>query len=282
MKHVSTPFAAFAPVAPLVLVGTLVALAALQDSRPPAAAASTAGATRVEVYEFAVRRQPKIEGITLYGSEGLEIKLAVEVPGKSLLSIDEERTTLRTWADDQGTSLAPAEDDFFHWAQMDTRWDDDERMDVATLALRTASLPVAGAQRVKLDATLVFVDAGDLTTRDVSAAIAKGSKFELAGQNVEISEVNAVEDSDEWAVQVAFTTKAPLDALQTLVFKDAEGNEIASDDYGSSSMSMFGKKTYTYYYMLGRAVDSATLSATYYARMGHVEVPLALELGVGL
>jgi hypothetical protein len=280
MKHAATPFVA---VAPLALLGTLVALAALQDSRPPAASAPGASAARVDVYEFTTRRQPKIEGVTLYGSEGVEIKLAVEVPGASLLAIDEDATVLRGWADDQGTNLAPSdEDSFFHWAQMDTRWDEEERMDVATLTVRTERLPVAGAERVKLDATLVFVDAADLTTKDVTTPIAKGSKFELAGVAAEITEVTAVEDSDEWAVQVAITTKKPLAALQGLVFKDAEGAEIPSDDYGSSSMSMFGSKSYTYYYMLGRAVDSATLSASYYARMGTVEVPLALDLGVGL
>jgi hypothetical protein len=82
--------------------------------------------------------------------------------------------------------------------------------------------------------------------------------------------------------QIELQSSKPLDALQSMVMKDAEGNEIVCEEMGSGEMGMFGKTTYSYYYGLGKAVDAATITATYYARMGTVEVPLKLSAGVGL
>jgi hypothetical protein len=276
MKTTTTAFAASAP---LALLGSLALVALVQDERPATPAASGA---QIELYEIAIRREAKTEGVTLFGNAGVDLKVAVVVPGASLLRLDEEKTKLAKWTDDAGNDLTPSEDSWWFWAQMDGRWDEEARMDLATLTLHTDRLPGSGANRIVLESTVVFVDAGDLTTTDVQAALTVGSKFTLAGVDVKVSSVSEVEDSETVVRQIELQSSKPLDALQSLTFKDADGTEIVSESMGSGSMGMLGKTTYSYYYGLGKAVDAATLSATYYARMGTVEVPVKVSVGVGL
>jgi hypothetical protein len=272
---------AFAASAPLALFGSLALVAFVQEERPAAPAPAASGA-QIEIYEVAMRREPKTEGVTLFGNAGTDVKVAVVVPGASLLKLDEEKSKLVKWTDDAGTDLTPSEDSWWYWAQMDTRWDDEPRMELATLTLHTDRLPASGANRINLESTLVFVDAGDLTTSDVTAPLTIGSKFNLAGVDVKVASVSEVEDSETVVRQIELQSSKPLDALQSLTMKDAEGNEFVCEKMGSGSMGMFGKTTYSYYYGLGKAVDAATLTATYFARMGTVEVPLKLSVGVGL
>jgi hypothetical protein len=281
MKTSTTVFAASAP---LALFGSLALVAFVQEERPaaPAPAASATSAVQIELYEVAMRREPKTEGVTLFGNAGTDLKIAVVVPGASLLRLDEEKSKIAKWTDDAGTDLTPTEDSWWFWAQMDGRWDEEARMDLATLTLHTDRLPASGANRITLESTLVFVDAGDLTTSDVAAPLTLGAKFTLAGVEMKVAALSEIEDSETVVRQIELQSSKPLDALQSMVMKDAEGNEIVCEEMGSGSMGMFGKTTYSYYYGLGKAVDAATITATYYARMGTVEVPLKLSAGVGL
>ncbi|WP_145182449.1 hypothetical protein [Planctomycetes bacterium Pla163] len=280
MKRFLIAIAALAPTVPALLVADPER--APQQTPAPTAVAAQGGIT-VNPYQVKVVREPGIEGLEVFDEPGIEIKVAIQVPGKPLLEVVDDRCTVRRFVDDAGTDLAPGlEAGFFHWAQLDSRWGDDPDMTIASLTLTAGSLPSPKAGRLELDATVVMLSASDLDTDEVALEFKKGVKFELAGIPFTISDVEDVEDGWGDAVQqITLETNTALDAIQKFTLLGPDGAEVGCDEMGTTTMS-FGERV-TIRKDIGPHVKlaSGTLRVSYYRTLEEVEVPLALDLGVG-
>jgi hypothetical protein len=280
MKRFLIAIAALAPTVPALLVADPER--APQETPAPAAVAARAGIT-VDPYQMKVMRAPGVEGLEVFGEPGVEIKVAIQVEGKPLLEVVDDRCTVRSFVDDAGTDLAPGlEAGFFHWAQLDSRWGDDPDMTIASLTLTAGMVPSPKAGRLKLDATVVLLSASDLDTDEATIEFKKGVEFELAGIPFTISDVEDVEDGWGDAIQeITLETNTPLDAIQKFTLLGPDGEEVGCDELGTTTMS-FGERV-TIQKGLGPHVKLAggTLRVSYYRTLEEVEVPLVLDLGVG-
>lgn len=236
----------------------------------------------VELIETTVRKQSKIEGVPFYNNSGLEMRVAVHLDGKPLLSVDPDASRFTKWSDDQGTDLgAGAPTGFFHWVDMDTRFGDDQPDDVAVLTIKTKSLPVAAASRVTFEGVIVMNSASELQTSSADVVLEKGTKFEIAGLEIEVTSVEE-EDWGHTQLQLEFTSMSNMDAIQAIRFLGADGKAIEHEDMGSGSMGFGGKVTYTQNYGLKDVVKTVKIEADFFAKIEKVEVPLTIAFGPGL
>ncbi|MEZ5977468.1 MAG: hypothetical protein R3F34_04540 [Planctomycetota bacterium] len=242
----------------------------------------TAPAITTDLYSFSVRREPTVEGVSLWNNAGVEFQVALKVPGSTLLSVDGDHCKIRSFVDDKGTNLAAGtEDSYFGWVQMATRFDDDENLDTTSLTITTTTLPAKGASRIDLDATAVLLDAGDPSTASLDVALAIDTPVVVGPIDAKISEIA----SEEWGdvvMRIELQSSKAFDAIRSIEFQDADGNAIGSEDMGSGSWEVFGKKTYTRSIGLHAKVERAKIVVNYWGRLDMLEVPLRFSAGVGL
>ena len=236
----------------------------------------------IELIETTVRKQSKIEGVPFYSNSGIEMKVAVHLDDKPLLSVDPQASRFTKWTDDQGTDLGVgAPTGFFHWVDMDARFGDDQPDDVAVLTIKTKSLPAPASKRVSFEGVIVMNSASELETDSADVTLETGAKFEIAGLEIEVTAVEE-EDWGHTKLQLEFTSMTDMDAIQAIRFLGADGEVIEHEDMGSGSMGFGGKVTYTQNYGLKDVVKTVKIEADSFAKIEKVEIPIAIEYGPGL
>lgn len=233
----------------------------------------------VELYAASFQREPASPGLTLYGVEGIELKVGVHQAGATLLEIDKDATTITSWKDDQGTDLSKgAPSGFFHWAELEGRFGDDVRMDTAGITLKTKTMPSPEATRVTLDAQLGLLVASDPQQDSVTLKVEKGATMTLAGIDFEVARV----DDMGGQTMLELNCQQSLEAIQAFRFHGEDGGELTADDMGSGSMGFGGKVTYSKSFGLPGKPASVRIEVDYFAKVETQTIPLKLTFGVGL
>lgn len=257
------------------MVGAAIAL----FLAPAAVAQETS--TRVEAVQLTVRSKPTIDGVKMFGDPGIELQLAVKVPGKPILSVDADNSKLVRFVDDQGTDLAKgAPTGFFSWVSLSNAFRD-EPTDSCLLDIKTKTLPSGKAGRLEIEAEIALIAASGSQTKEQKVQLKKGTKITcgpvpMTLGNVEKSSFGGSE------LNVQISSDQRMDAIKSLVFVDAKGKEIEVQPMGESSFGFGGKKTYTKSFGLPKKLGAVTIKITSYAKMEAVKVPVKLSVGMGL
>jgi len=236
---------------------------------------------RVEPVQLTVRKKPSIEGVKVFGDPGLELEVAVLLPGKPILSVDADKSRIVSFTDDAGTDLkAGAPTGFFSWVKLSTAFRD-EPIETGILEIRTKTLPATKAQRITLDAVVALVSASGTTEKKGKVALKKGTKIEFGPVPMTVSNVEASSFGGS-KLSVQFSSDKNMDAIKEIEFLDAGGKRIDARSMGTGSFGMGGKKTYTKTFGLPKKLDAVTVRIVSHAKMQTIEVPLKVSMGVGL
>lgn len=236
---------------------------------------------RVEPVQLTVRKKPTIDGIKVFGEPGLEMEVAVLLPGKPILSVDAAKSRINSFKDDAGTDLkAGAPTGFFSWVKLSTAFRE-EPIPSGTLEIRTKTLPAKKAGRIELDAVVAIVTASGTAEKKGTVALKKGAKIEFGPVPMTIGNVEASSFGGS-KLSVQLSSDQDMEAIKKIEFLDAKGKVIDAKSMGSGSFGFGGKKTYTKTFGLPKKIDSVTLRIVSHANMKTVELPLKLSMGVGL
>jgi hypothetical protein len=237
--------------------------------------------TTVEAVQLTVRAKPTIDGVKMFGEPGVELQLAARVPGKPILAVDGDKSRLVRLVDDQGTDLAKgAPTGFFSWISLSNAFRD-EPTDTCLLDVKTSTLPAAGAGRLELEAEVALISASGSVTNEQKVKLEKGAKVTCGPVPMTLGSVEKSSFGGS-ALNVQLSSEQRMDAIKSVVFVDAKGNEIEVQPMGEGSFGFGGKKTYTKSFGLPKKLGEVTVRITSYAKMGTVKLPVKLSIGMGL
>jgi len=243
--------------------------------------AAQTSASKVEAVQLTVRTKPTIDGVKMFGEPGVELQLAVKLPGKPILSVDADRSKLVRYVDDQGTDLAAgAPTGFFSWVSLSNAFRD-EPTDSCLLDIKTKTLPAAKAGRLEIEAEVALVSASGTESKDQKLALKKDTKITCGPVPMTLSNVEKSSFGGS-ALNVQISSDQRMDGVKAIAFLDAKGKEIEVQPMGESSFGFGGKKTYTKSFGLPKKLDQVTLRITSYAKMETIKVPVKLSVGMGL
>lgn len=239
------------------------------------------GGAQVEPVQLTVRHKPTIEGVKVFGDPGVELQVAVRLPGKPILAVDSAKSRIVSFVDDVGTDLgAGAPTGFFSWVSLSSAFRD-EPVASALLDIKTRTLPAAKAQRLEIHAVVALITASGTQDKSAKVALKKGAKIEFGPIPMTISNVEKSSFGGS-AINVQISSDQRMDAIKEIVFLDGKGKPIDAKSMGSGSFGMGGKKTYTKSYGLPKRVAEVSLRIVSYTKMETVEVPIKLSMGLGL
>lgn len=153
----------------------------------------------------------------------------------------------------------------------------------AILDVTTKKLPPQGTAKLSVTGELLVSTGGKTEESKVEAKLVKGSKFKLAGINVEVTDAGKPDWGDE-PLSVTLQTSDPggFDKIKELVFLDEAGKPIKAQTGGTMTMNFGASKQIAIDYRLGKKVEKATLKAQVYTDLETKPLPLKLEVGLGL
>jgi hypothetical protein len=111
--------------------------------------------------------------------------------------------------------------------------------------------------------------------------LTKGTKISAGQTSFMVGDVSP-NDFGEAKLRVTLENKTGFDAIRSIVFLDAQGNEIKTEQMGSSRAGFNDEFTYGQSYGLPDKVDSVTLKISYFEKVESIEIPLDLKVSVGL
>lgn len=153
----------------------------------------------------------------------------------------------------------------------------------AILDVNTKKLPPKGTAKLSVTGELLVSTGGKTEESKVEAKLAKGTKFKLAGINVEVTDAGNPDWGDE-PLSVTLQTSDPggFDKMKELVFLDEAGKPIKAQTGGTMTMNFGRSRSVAIDYRLGKKVEKATLKAETYTDLETKPLPLKLEVGLGL
>jgi hypothetical protein len=144
------------------------------------------------------------------------------------------------------------------------------------------SVPAGGAKSLTLKGKVVVLCSPrtrEAVQKDV--ALLKGTQIELGPIKAEITDVRGEEQGKR--LYVDFTNDTGPEVLKELRFEDAQGKEIKSRQFDSSSAESGGKTILDVkFYDLAGNPDKVTVKAVYYEKIEKFEVPVDLTVSLGL
>jgi hypothetical protein len=222
-----------------------------------------------------VKPLPKDSGLERIRFPGTKLEMSVTQPGKYILEIDTEATTLTSITDDKNTDLTKGYDKFpfLGWLNFPG-----ERSKDGSRFLFLAEFPRApadGATKVRLKGALVLRMGADEKTVEEKKVTVKEGKPAKVGP-FEVGQGKAF--FSETAV-VDFVSTTP--GLKVVAFSDKDGKPLTGKQVGHLSFTLNGKTTYTAQYEVKADLTELTVRVTYFAKVESVTVPLDVTVSAG-
>lgn len=237
--------------------------------------------TAVEPVKLTIRHKPTMAGIKVFGDPGLELQVAVKVPGKPILAVDAAKSRIIKFVDDTGTDLkAGAPTGFFSWVSMSNAFRD-EPVDSVLLDITTKTLPGKKSHRIEIEAIVALISASGTQDKQEKVALEKDIKIACAPIPLTLGSVETSSFGGS-ALKVQFASSQRMDAIKEILFLDKSGKQIDAKSMGTGSFGFGGKKTYTRTFGLPKKMASVTVKIVSYAKMETIEVPVKLSMGLGL
>ncbi len=221
-------------------------------------------------------------GRPYYGNQkGTLLALRVVRPGKTILRLDAESSTLKAFTDDRDTVLAkPGKGGRF-----DERWlgpfpqiSDDRH--AVVFDVRSEKLPAPGSASLTLRADVVLVCGSDLKTSSVDTKLADDAAFDFGPVSVTVDKVRKVErgGKDAWAVSLRSDRSVVEAVREWSLLEDGQAVKFAPMGRWSTGQRHY----YTFSLDGDPAGRTFTFQATYYAKTETLTIPVDRTVGLGL
>ncbi len=213
---------------------------------------------------------------------GTSVGLLITSKEKVIVGMDEDRSKITVFGDSQGTDFTEAKGRLGRGGvEFGFSHQSNDKMALMT-EVESAGLPAKGAKEIILKGELmVSVASKSALMKSKLVDAKKGDKVVVGGHSFEIDELG----KPDWGKDpLAITLKSSVNHKDFRAFKffDAEGKEIESKRAGSTSMGIFGKRTYTVTFNLKRKVDQIVLGLDRWTDLEKVQVPFDVKIGAGL
>ena len=215
-------------------------------------------------------------------SSGTKIALLVKSKGKTIIGMNEDDSNVVVFSDDKGTDFTKVKRRFSRKSVGFgfPRLSEDGMALIAEV--ESSGIPQKGAQSVLLKgALLVSVASKSTLSKSEVTELKKGVKLTVGEQSFEVTKSGKPQWGDDpWSIELK--SNVSHKAFKAFKFFDAKGEEIKADKNGSSSMGMFGKRTYTVTFNFARKVDKIVLGLDGWTDLEVVKVPFDVTVKVGL
>ncbi len=213
--------------------------------------------------------------------------------GKTLVNVDADASKLSQFTDTAGNDLLKAKPAAQDQQQTDNafanmrsfqkdgigsfpRISDDRR--IAMVELVAPRTPAQDATSITIKGKLVVNIAGNTKTQTLKQVALKPGKLDLPDHKIEISEAGLTE-GDEQKLTLEFKTdKATANQIASVRFLDDTGQPIKSQRLNTFSFM----DTVQISYQIEKPIDTATLEFTFYDQLERVEVPVDMQVSLGL
>lgn len=218
--------------------------------------------------------------------EGTKISLRVVSEEAGILSVDSQKSKVTKMADDKGTDLLavkPKKEKFGGSSPIGSfpKFSKDGKSCV--LDLEAAGLPAKGSKSVLIEGSLSLTLAqGQDTSKQAAVKLEKGTKFKAGDLEFEVQKTEKDGFDEQRPHVVTLGAGKGGQRLAKLRFLDAAGKEIESQSGGTMRMSGFGGDSWSWDYRLKAELKACTIEVTLWKTVTQAEVPLKLEVSLGL
>ncbi len=211
--------------------------------------------------------------------QGTHIAVVVTVPKGGIIQLDRDKSKVESFQDSTGKDIYEKPKLGSAYGMMPTISKDKRKI---LFSVSTGKLPAKGAKSVHLEGSVVL-EVATTTSKDARKGVklAVGASFKAGPYAFEITTAERSELFDG-KFQVQLESKQDLDAIVAVRFRDSKGAELDSESGGSGRMSVGKSTTWTRTYRLDKRARKATVEIEYWKDMKTVELPYAVQAGVGL
>lgn len=265
----------------------IVATAHAQDEQAPQPAADGPVVRAVGVQVVATDLDQEAFGgmAPMSASPGTTVAVLVGSVGKSIVSVDTDASQVAAMTDSQGNSLLedePAEGAAGGFMMVQTNVSPfpkiSEDGSMAVIELQAPRTPAAGSDAIHIEATLAVQVAAGTVTQTVDSAALKAGALDVPGYSIKVSQIGDAPWGDgQMSVTFSMTTDT-ADAVADIRFIDELGNDVTDQRY--STMTMMN--TAEVEYGLKKQLETATIQFIFHDQMEKIEVPVNLDVKLGL
>ena len=223
------------------------------------------------------------EGLGLKEEGATNMTFVLCVPDRNLFALDPADAALIAFTDDKGTNLLAArpgrlgKPGLQQYAAISS---DNHR---AKVELQSLLAPAEGATKLVLKGTIPALCGADRKkVRQDQLSLLEGTKFKLASLELEVAKVETRSYDDGSAMTVQFKSNASLRPIKSVRFLSSSGKEIKSLPIGRGSFRNNKSILETCGFALWENVASVTVEADMFTQTETVQIPVSLEIGVGL
>ena len=218
-------------------------------------------------------------------SPGTTVAVLVTTAGKAIVSVDTDACEVTAINDSQGNSMleeAQEESGFGMAFMMQTNISPfpeiSEDGTMTIVELQAPKTPAPGSDSVHIEAKLAINVAAGTKTETAEHANLQAGALNIPGHNIKISQTGEAQwGNGEMSVTFSMSTDS-ADAIADIRFIDDAGNDITDQRY--STMTMMN--TAEIEYGIKKKVDRATIQFIFHDQMEKLEVPVNLDVSLGL
>jgi len=216
-------------------------------------------------------------------SAGTQVALLIESKGKSIVEMDNDKSLVTVFGDDQGTDFLKAKSRFssrpYEFDMMAQRSESGKAL---LTEIDSPGIPAKGAKVLSLKGELkVVVASKSEVKKSAKGAVKEGGKFVIDGKTFTIEETGKPKWGDD-EFEITFKGGYDPQDFKSFEFLDADGNKLKSKRGSLSSMGGFGKKKVTVSYSFEKKVSEISMQAEVWTDLEKISVPFDFKFGAGL
>jgi len=213
---------------------------------------------------------------------GTKVGLLITSSDKAIVKLDEEKSKVTVFSDDQETDLIKVKGRFGRKSGVFRMTSEAKDGKAIITHVESSGVPKKGAKNLTLKGDLVVSLASKARElRSELTVLKKGEKLVVGEDAFEVNGLGKPDYGDS-PIQVELKSSVSYKDFKGLHFYDSKGNKIESDRSGSGSMGIFGKRTYTVSFNLKKKVDKIVFAVDEWSDLEVVKVPFDFTIGAGL
>ncbi len=213
---------------------------------------------------------------------GTKVGLLVTSSDKTIVKLDEEKSKVIVFSDDQETDLIKVKGRFGKKSGVFRMTSKAKDGKAVITHVESSGVPKKGTKTLTLKGGLVVSLASkSKEVRSELTVLKKGEKLVVGEDAFEVNSLRKPDWGDD-PIQVELKSSVSYKDFKGLHFYDTKGNKIESERSGSGSMGIFGKRTYTVSFNLKKKVDKIVLAVDEWSDLEVVKVPFNFTIGAGL
>lgn len=213
---------------------------------------------------------------------GTKVGLLVTSSDKAIVKLDEEKSKVTVFSDDQKIDLIKVKGRFGRKSGVFRMTSEAKDGKAIITHVESSGVPKKGAKNLTLKGDLVVSLASkSKEVRSELTVLKKGEKLVVGEDAFEINSLGKPDWGDN-PIQVELKSSVSYKDVKGFHFYDSEGNKVESNRSGSGSMGIFGKRTYTVSFNLKKKVDKIVLAVDEWSDLEVVKIPFDFTIGAGL